>query len=169
LILIFGVFLDVLPMGQRHGIILTGDVPPVWNRLEYLLLPTIVLASLSVAVYSRYLRASMLDVIHQDYVRTAKAKGLSSNRVWFLHAARNALIPVATFLGPQITGLLSGAVLTETIFSWPGLGRTGVTAVIQQDYPVVMGIVIIGAMATILGYVLSDIMYALIDPRIRFD
>ncbi len=169
LILIFSVFLGWLPMGQRHGIILTGAIPPIWNRLEYLIMPTIVLASLSIAVYSRYLRASMLDVIHQDYVRTAKAKGLPPNRVWFLHAARNALIPVATFLGPQITGLLSGAVLTETIFSWPGLGRTGVTAVIQQDYPVVMGIVIIGATATILGYVLSDIMYALIDPRIRFD
>jgi peptide/nickel transport system permease protein len=168
LILIFGVWLDVLPLGQRHGIVLTGGVPPIWERLQYLILPTVVLSSLSVAVYSRYLRASMLDVIHQDYVRTAKSKGLSAAKVWFGHAARNALIPVATFLGPQITGLLGGAVVTETIFSWPGLGRTGVTAVIQQDFPVVMAVVIIGAVATILGYILSDIMYALIDPRIRF-
>lgn len=168
LILIFGVWLDVLPMGQRHGIVLTGGVPPIWERLNHLILPTAVLASLSVAVYSRYLRASMLDVINQDYVRTAKSKGLSPGKVWFGHAARNALIPVATFLGPQITGLLGGAVVTETIFSWPGLGRTGVAAVIQQDYPVVMAVVIIGAIATIFGYILSDIMYALIDPRIRF-
>jgi peptide/nickel transport system permease protein len=115
------------------------------------------------------MRASMLDVMHQDYMRTAQAKGLSGRAVWFVHGARNALIPLATFLGPAITGLLSGAAITETIFSWPGLGRFAVNAVSQQDYPIVMTVVIISALATIFGYVLSDVLYAIIDPRIRFD
>jgi peptide/nickel transport system permease protein len=105
----------------------------------------------------------------QDYMRTATSKGLASRIVWFKHGARNALIPLATFLGPAITGLLAGAAITETIFSWPGLGRFAVEAVKQQDYPVVMAVVIITAIATMLGYILSDIFYALIDPRIRFD
>ena len=134
-----------------------------------MILPTFVLATGAIAVYSRYMRASMLDVMGQDYMRTAEAKGLSGRSVWFRHGARNALIPLATFLGPAITGLLGGAAITETIFSWPGLGRFAVEAVKAQDYPVVMTVVIIGAVATIFGYILSDVLYALIDPRIRFD
>jgi peptide/nickel transport system permease protein len=158
----------ILPMGGRNPPILVGDTPPIWMRLEYLILPTFVLGSGIVAVYSRYLRASMLDVIGQDYVRTAKAKGLSARQVWFKHGARNALIPVATFLGPQITGLLSGAVLTETIFSWPGLGRFTIGSTLSLDYPVVMAVVVLASVATVLGFILSDILYALVDPRIRF-
>jgi peptide/nickel transport system permease protein len=169
LILVFGKYLDLLPMGGRCPVSLTGDCPPVWGRLEYLILPCFVLATGAIAVYSRYMRASMLDVKSQDYIRTAQAKGLTNRNVWFKHGARNALIPLATFLGPAITGLLAGAVITETIFSWPGLGRLGVGAVTSQDYPVVMAVVIIGAVATILGYILSDILYGVIDPRIRFD
>jgi peptide/nickel transport system permease protein len=169
LILVFGAWLKVLPMGSRcDSNILSGGCPPIYQRLNYLILPTFVLATGGIAVYSRYMRATMLDVIHQDYIRTAKAKGLSGRMVWFKHGARNALIPLATFLGPTITGLLGGAVITETIFSWPGLGRLGVGAVLQFDYPVVMAVVIISAIATILGFILSDILYALIDPRIRF-
>lgn len=169
LILVFGRYLNILPMGFRSGISLTGEVPPLYQRIQYLILPTFVLSTGTIAVFSRYMRASMLDVISQDYVRTAQSKGLSARVVWFKHAARNALIPIATFLGPSLTGLLGGAVITETIFSWPGLGRTGVQAVIKQDYPVVMAVVIIAAIGTILGYILSDILYAVIDPRIRFD
>jgi ABC-type dipeptide/oligopeptide/nickel transport system permease component len=114
------------------------------------------------------MRTSMLDVIGQDYIKLAQAKGLRMRAVWFKHAARNAMIPLATFLGPAITGLLGGAAITETMFSWPGLGRLAVQSVVQQDYPVVMAVVIMTAVATILGYLLSDILYALIDPRIRF-
>ncbi len=169
LLLIFGSRLGILPMGGRCPPTLTGGCPPIWGRLEYLILPTFVLATGAIAVYSRYMRASMLDVKSQDYMRTAQAKGLSGRTVWFKHGARNALIPLATFLGPAITGLLSGAAITETIFSWPGLGRLAVGVVNSQDYPVVMAVVIISAVATILGYILSDILYALIDPRIRFD
>ncbi|MBK8025908.1 MAG: ABC transporter permease [Chloroflexi bacterium] len=170
LILIFGSTLGILPMGGRcDSRILTGGCPPLYGRIEYLLLPTFVLATGWIAVLSRYMRASMLDVMTQDYMRTAHSKGLAGRVVWFKHGARNAAIPLATFLGPAITGLLSGAAITETIFSWPGLGRFAVEAVTAQDYPVVMAVVIIGAIATILGYLLSDILYAVIDPRIRFD
>ncbi len=169
LILIFGSWLKLLPMGSRCSALAIGGCPPIWERIDYLILPTFVLATGAIAVYSRYMRASMLDVMSQDYMRTALAKGLSGRTVWFKHGARNALIPLATFLGPAITGLLSGAAITETIFSWPGLGRFAVQAVTQQDYPVVMTVVIIGAVATIFGYILSDVLYAVIDPRIRFD
>lgn len=169
LILIFGSWLHLLPMGSRCSPLAIGGCPPIWARIEYLILPTFVLATGTIAVYSRYMRASMLDVMHQDYVRTAQSKGLSARTVWFKHSARNALIPLATFLGPAVLGLLSGAAVTETIFSWPGLGRFAVTAVTAQDYPVVMTVVIISAVATICGYILSDVLYAVIDPRIRFD
>lgn len=169
LILVFGSWLHLLPMGSRCSALSIGGCPPVWGRIDYLILPTFVLATGAIAIYSRYMRASMLDVMSQDYMRTAEAKGLSRRSVWFRHGARNALIPLATFLGPAITGLLSGAAITEKIFSWPGLGRFAVDAVTAQDYPVVMAVVIIGAVATIFGYILSDILYAVIDPRIRFD
>ena len=168
LILIFGSKLAILPMGGRCETTLTGGCPPLYDRFSYIILPMIVLATGGIAGFSRLMRASMLDVISQDYVRTAAAKGLSQRVVWFKHGARNALIPIATFLGPAITLVLSGAAITETIFSWPGLGRLSVNAVIQRDYPVVMAVTIITAIATILGYLLSDILYAVIDPRIRF-
>ena len=141
----------------------------MWDRLEYLILPTFVIATGEIAGFSRFMRASLLDVSHQDYIRTAKAKGLSNRLVWFKHGTRNALIPIATFLGPAITGILGGAAITETIFAWPGLGRLAVNAVTQQDYPIVMTVVLFAAVATILGYLLSDILYALIDPRIRLN
>ena len=175
LILLFGkvLFPHVTPnpfmLGGQCPPTLLGGCPAIQDRLAYLLLPTFVLSTGAVAVYSRYMRASMLDVMGQDYMRTALSKGLPRLSVWFKHGARNALIPLATFLGPAITGLLSGAVVTETTFSWPGLGRFAVQSVLQQDYPVVMAFVIIGALATIAGYILSDVLYALIDPRIRFD
>ncbi|MBK9751704.1 MAG: ABC transporter permease [Chloroflexi bacterium] len=155
LLLIFGSWLGVLPMGGRTPTTLTGGIPPIWDRWQFLVLPTFILATGTIAIYSRYMRASMLDVMSQDYLRTALSKGLSSRNVWFKHGARNALIPLATFLGPQITGLLSGAAITETIFSWPGLGRFAVQAVIAQDFPIVMTVVIVGAAATIFGYILS--------------
>ncbi len=169
LILIFGAWLKILPMGSRCSPLAVNGCPPIWERINYLILPASVLATGAIAVYSRYMRAAMLDVMSQDYMRTAQSKGLSGRAVWFKHGARNALIPLATFLGPAITGLLSGAAITETVFSWPGLGYFGVQAVNSKDYPVVMAVVIIGALATILGYILSDILYAIIDPRIRFD
>jgi peptide/nickel transport system permease protein len=168
LILIFGAYMRVLPMGGRCPRTTTA-CPPLVNRMNFIVLPALVLTAGQVSKLSRFMRASMLDVIHQEYVRTAKAKGLTSRRVWLTHAARNALIPIATLIGPTITGVLGGAVITETIFSWPGLGRLTFQGVLQQDYPLVMAGVIIAAVGTLLGFILSDILYALIDPRIRFD
>jgi peptide/nickel transport system permease protein len=100
-------------------------------------------------------------------VRTARAKGLGNRRVWFIHALRNALIPIATILGPSITFVISGAVLTETIYAWPGMGRLIIDSVRQQDYPIVMAVVIMFSFASVIGFLLSDIFYALLDPRIR--
>jgi peptide/nickel transport system permease protein len=169
LLLLFGSQLGLLPLGGRCRPTLTDTCPPVHLRLEYLILPTFVLATGIIAGYSRFTRASMLDVVSQDYIRTARAKGLSDRAIWVRHGARNALIPIATFLGPAITFILSGAAITETIFSWPGVGRTVVNAVTSRDFPVVMATVIFTSLATILGYLLSDILYVLIDPRIRLE
>jgi peptide/nickel transport system permease protein len=137
------------------------------DRLKHLLPPALVLATGGIAVISRFQRTEVLEVIHQDYIRTARAKGLGERAVTFLHAGRNALIPIATMLGPQITGLLGGAVITETIWSWPGLGRMFVEANFKRDYPVVLAGFVIGAIAVILGNMLSDVLYAVFDPRIR--
>jgi peptide/nickel transport system permease protein len=177
LILVFSSYFDLFPLSGRcptptpqEILEFGGDVPcpPLWRRLEHLVLPTITLGTVYLAGYSRYMRTSMLDVISQDYIRTARSKGLNSRMIWLKHGARNALIPIATFLGPAITGLLSGAVLTERIFSWPGLGREIISAVLSQDYPLVMAAVIISGVTAIFGYILSDILYAVIDPRIRY-
>jgi peptide/nickel transport system permease protein len=167
--LVFGSRLKVLPIAGRCKTLLTDACPPVYDRLEYLILPTIVLAAGTVAVWSRFVRTSMLDVVNQDYIRTAHAKGLPSRSVWFKHGMRNAMIPVATFLGPSLTFLLNGAVITETIFAWPGVGRLAISSVTGRDYPVVMTVVLYTGIATILGFLISDILYALIDPRIRLD
>ena len=169
LLLIFGSWLNILPLGDRCKTTLDPSCPPVYERLEYLLLPTFVLAAGTVAGYSRYMRASMLDVVHQDYIRTARSGGLQERRVWLRHGLRNAFIPIATFLGPSITFLLIGAAVIENVFSWPGVGRLVVNAASQRDYPIVMIVVTYSAIAAILGYLLSDILYVIIDPRIRFD
>ncbi len=166
LILIFGKWLEVLPMGNQCPLTIQGCVS-FKDRVSHLVLPVFTLGTGWIAVLSRYMRTSTLDVLSQDYIRTAQAKGLPNSQVWFVHATRNALIPIATILGPAIPSLLSGAVITETIFSWPGLGRLSYEAVIQQDYPMVMTVVLLSGIITIVGYLLSDILYALIDPRIR--
>jgi peptide/nickel transport system permease protein len=137
------------------------------DRLKHLLPPALVLATGGIAGISRFLRTEVLEVIHQDYIRTARSKGLTERVVNYVHAGRNALIPIATILGRQITGLLGGAVITETMWSWPGLGRLFVDANFKRDYPVVLAGFVIGAVAVIVGNLLSDILYAVFDPRIR--
>ncbi len=169
LLLFFGVQLGILPLGGRCKTTLDPSCPPMPVRLEYLLLPTVVLAAGPVAGYSRYMRASMLDVVHRDYIRNARSKGMQERAVWMRHGMRNAFIPIATFLGPSITFLLSGAAVIENVFSWPGVGRLVVNAAGQRDYPIVMIVVVYVIIANILGYLLSDILYAAIDPRIRFN
>jgi peptide/nickel transport system permease protein len=168
LILIFGRYLDVLPMNGRCPVSISGECT-LEDRAERLILPVLTLSVGLVAVLSRYMRAATLDVIHQDYVRTAQAKGLHPNTIRWAHVGRNALIPIATFLGPAIPGILGGAVIVEQLFGWQGLGRLALEAVRAQDYPVVMAFTMFGAVSTVFGFLLSDLLYALIDPRIQLD
>jgi peptide/nickel transport system permease protein len=149
---------EYLPPGER-----------LLDRLEHLILPAIALGVGSAAGVARYMRGSMLEVIHQDFIRTARAKGLSERTVIFKHALRNALIPIITLLGLYLPFLLSGAVLVETIFSWPGMGRLIVDAIFQRDYPLVMATSFVIAAIVIFGNLISDVLYAVVDPRIRND
>lgn len=167
LLLFFGSRLGVLPLGGRCTPNLYGVCPPLFERMQYLILPTFVFAAGFIAIFSRYTRTSTLEVLNQDYIRTARAKGLSEATVNFRHAMRNAMIPVATLLGPVVTSLWAGAVVIESVFGWPGVGRIAFTSATQQDFPVVMAITIFAAWGTILGFLLSDILYVFIDPRIR--
>jgi peptide/nickel transport system permease protein len=137
------------------------------DRARHLFLPAIALGIGSAAGVARYMRGAMLEVIHQDFIRTARAKGLSERTVVFKHALRNALIPIITLLGLYLPFLLSGAVLVETIFAWPGMGRTIVEAILARDYPLVMATSFVIAAIVVLGNLLSDVLYAVVDPRIR--
>jgi peptide/nickel transport system permease protein len=166
LILVFSVWLGWLPSGGRQTVTLTMEFD-LWDRIRHMILPVLVLSFGPIAFFSRIMRTETLEVIHTDYIRTAKAKGLAPRNVWFLHALRNALIPLMTVLGPAIVGVLAGAVVTETIFAWPGMGRLTINAVYQQDFPMVLGAGLFFAFLTILGYLLTDIFYALVDPRVR--
>ena len=158
-----------IAMGGMYTITPSGEFKyNLLDRLKHLLPPALVLATGGIAAMSRYMRTEVLEIIHQDYVRTARAKGLSEWVVTIVHTGRNALIPIATILGPQIMGLLGGAVITETIWSWPGLGRMFVEANFKRDYPVVLAGFVIGTIAVIVGNMLSDVLYALFDPRVRF-
>jgi peptide/nickel transport system permease protein len=165
LLYIFSIKLNLFPsfgmqsLGQENN---PADI--AWHMV----LPVASLAIQQIAGWSRYMRASMLEVLQQDYVRTARAKGLSGSRVLFKHALRNALIPVITLLGLTIPSLLAGAAITEVIFSWPGLGYMTVQSVQTNDYPTVLAIVMIGGVMVIMGNLLADILYGLADPRIVY-
>ena len=139
----------------------------IQDRLLHLLLPATALGIGAAAGVARYMRGSMLEVIHQDYIRTARAKGLSERAVIFRHALRNALIPIVTLLGLYLPFLLSGTVLVETIFAWPGMGRLIVDGIFQRDYPLVMATSFVVASMVVLGNLLADVLYAVVDPRIR--
>ncbi len=141
----------------------------VLDTLTHLILPGAVLAAANAGALTRYVRSSMLEVLGQDYVRTARAKGLDEGRVRRRHALRNALIPVVTLAGLQIPVLLAGAVITEQVFEWPGMGRLTIEAINQRDYPVLMGITLIAALLVTVGNLLADVTYLLVDPRIRYD
>jgi peptide/nickel transport system permease protein len=165
LLYIFSIRLNLFPSFGMQSLGHEGDIP---NIAWHMALPVGSLAIQQIAGWSRYMRASMLEVLQQDYVRTAKAKGLSGSRVLFKHALRNALIPVITLLGLSLPGLLGGAAITESIFSWPGLGYLAVQSVTANDFPVVLATVMLGGVMVILGNLLADILYGLVDPRIKY-
>ena len=162
---IFAQQLDLFPLFGKYSFGKEGDL---LDLLWHLFLPALTLVIVGVAGWSRYMRASMLEVLRADYIRTAKAKGLASSRVIFKHGLRNALIPIVTLLGLTIPALLTGAAITETVFSWPGLGFLGVSAVTERDYPVVLAFTMMGGAMVILGNLLADILYAVVDPRIKY-
>jgi peptide/nickel transport system permease protein len=167
LIIVFSTKLDILPAGGMRDLTSHGT-PSITETVQHMIMPVFVLSLGTIAFVSRFMRTELLEVLTQDYIRTARSKGLANNIVWWKHAARNALIPVATFVGPALGTLLSGAVIIEQVFDWPGMGRLVVNAVFQRDYPLVMGSVVVASLLFILGIILSDIFYGLLDPRIRF-
>jgi peptide/nickel transport system permease protein len=144
----------------------TGQI--VMDRIWHLMLPSILLAIQGIAGLSRYTRSSMLEVIRQDYIRTAKAKGIPEDTVYYKHGLRNALLPIITIFGLLIPDLIGGSIIIETVFAWPGIGRLSFQAVLARDYPVVMTILTISAVLTLLGNLIADILYGIADPRIRY-
>ncbi|MCY6369775.1 ABC transporter permease [Clostridium ganghwense] len=183
LIVLFSVKLGILPVAGRIQIgmepqhitglylldsLLTGNMEAFKDALSHIILPAIALASYSTAIITRMTRSTMLEVIRQDYVRTARAKGIFEKTVILSHALRNALIPIITVIGLQLGSLLGGAVLTESVFSWPGVGSYTVDAILKSDYPVVQGSVMMLAIIFVVVNLLVDLLYAQLDPRIKY-
>ena len=169
LMILLGVNLHWLPVSGLKSMGYEGfsAFGKIWDKMNHLILPVTLEAFGGLAGLSRYMRSNMLEVIRQDYITTARAKGLPETKVIYKHALRNALLPVITILGLSIPGLIGGSVIFENIFSIPGMGQLFFQAVMMRDYPVIMGILTIGAVLTLLGNLLADIGYALADPRIR--
>ena len=162
-IYVFSLNLGWLPAGNMYTI---GD-GSLLDYLHHLILPSIVLALVNIAIWSRYMRTATLDVINQDFVKTARAKGVSERRVLMKHVVGNALLPMITLAGMQLPNLLSGALVTETVFTWPGMGRLFLDSLGYNDYPVVMGLLMFSAILVLLGNLIADLVAASIDPRIR--
>jgi peptide/nickel transport system permease protein len=169
LMILFGVNMGILPISGIQSIDISGMGPfeRLLDWIRHLILPVGVSAFGGIAGLSRYSRSGMLEVIRQDYIRTAKAKGLTESKVVFRHAFRNALMPIVTILGLSVPGLIGGGVIFETIFAIPGMGQLFYLSTMSRDYPTIMGILVIGAVLTLLGNLIADISYALVDPRIR--
>jgi peptide/nickel transport system permease protein len=167
--ILFGVKLGWLPISGLVSLdyAMLSVPAKAWDLVSHLLLPVLVEGLTGLAGISRYMRSSMLEVVRQDYVTTARAKGLSERSVIYRHALRNALLPVITILGLSLPSLIGGSVIFETIFAIPGMGRLFYDAVLSRDYPLVMGILIIGAILTLVGNLLADVSYAIADPRLR--
>jgi peptide/nickel transport system permease protein len=165
LILFLSVQLKLLPPGGHYSLEKDAGILTV---LRYSIMPVIVLSLFSMASWMRYMRSGMLEVIHEDYVRTARAKGLAESRVVVRHALKNALIPMVTLIALSIPGLISGAVLTETIFSWPGMGRLIYDSLINNDFNIAMAVFLIFAFLVALFNLAADILYAFIDPRVVY-
>jgi len=183
LMMIFGVYLRWLPIAGRMDItisfhritgfyildsIITGNFAALVSTFRYLILPSVALATIPMATVARVTRSSMLEVLRQDFIRTERAKGLSERVVIYKHAVRNAMIPVVTVIGLNFGLLLAGAILTETVFSWPGIGRYVVSAVRMRDYPAVQGSVMFFALVFVVVNLITDIVYVYIDPRIHY-
>lgn len=167
LILIFSVKLGWLPSSGMIDPRITN--PTIFDYLKHLIIPAFVLGTAGMAGLARYTRGSMLDVLREGYITTARAKGLSERTVIYKHALKNALLPLITIFGMSLPGLFSGAVLVETVCGWPGMGRLAVNAVFSRDYPVMMALVLVFGVLVVIGNLIADVVYAWVDPRIRYD
>ncbi len=165
LIYLFGVNLKWLPIMGMSPIGESGW----WAQLKHMILPVTTFVLVDVGGWMRYQRAGVIEAMHEDYTRTARAKGLPERVVFFRHVWRNALLPIVTFLGLSISSLISGSFLVEFVFAWPGMGRLGVEAALARDYTVVMAVTMLSALLVMIGNLIADVTYALIDPRIRYD
>ncbi len=167
---IFAVFLKQTPLHWGFPLfgMHTGGVDDPLDLLIHMVLPVTALAILQIAIFSRFMRASMLEVLHQDYIRTARAKGLAVERVNYKHALRNAILPIITLVAIAIPQIVNGAIITEGIFSWPGTGQLAFQAVVDRDYPVILGVVMLVAAGTVFFNLIADVLYAVADPRIRY-
>lgn len=170
LILLFSVSFQAwglpwLPSGGATAPFSGGDL---LDRLVHLIMPATVLSFFYVAVWSRFTRSSTLEVLAQDYVRTARAKGMPERRVVYLHAIRNAVIPLVTLVGLELPGLVGGGAIVEIVFAWPGIGRLALERALQYDYTMVLGLTTFAAILVVVGNLLADVLYALLDPRIRY-
>lgn len=165
LMYLFAVKLRWLPTVGMYSVGREGEF---WDGLRHMIMPVFVLAFTEVAALSRYVRSSLLEVLQQDYIRAARAKGLPERVVVYRHALRNALIPVITQMGLSLAGLVGGALVVERLFAWPGMGRLTVDAVFQQDYPVIMGANILFSLLIVMGNLAADVAYAVVDPRVKF-
>ena len=167
--IVFGVTLGLLPISGIQSIDVSGMsfLERAMDQARHLILPVLLSAFGGIAGFSRYSRSSMLEVIRQDYIRTARAKGLKESEIIITHALRNALMPIVTILGLAVPGLIGGSVIFESIFAIPGMGQLFWMSTMSRDYPTIMGILVIGAILTLIGNLIADISYALVDPRIR--
>jgi peptide/nickel transport system permease protein len=165
-IFLFSLKIHLFPTG---GTDTYGEVTGPFSHLQHLILPAMVLGLTEVASFMRYARSSFLDVIHQEYVTVARSKGLGEPMILLRHALRNALIPLITIIGLEAPGVIGGAIIIEAIFAWPGMGTYGLAAVNSRDYPVIMGVNFVLAVAVLLANLITDIGYAVADPRIRYD
>lgn len=165
LIMFFSVKLGWFPTGGTQ----TLNAPfSIWDRLHHLVLPAFVLATADMAGLTRFTRTSMLEVVKQDYMRTARAKGFKSTKVIYKHGLRNGLIPVITIFGLMLPGFIGGSVIVESVFGWPGIGKLFIDSAFQRDYPVIMALTVISAVFVVIGNLLADILYAIFDPRIEY-
>jgi peptide/nickel transport system permease protein len=164
LILIFAVKFPIFPPEGPQG----EGVAVLFTNFNALVLPIISLTLITIALFSRYMRSSVLDNLTEDYVRTAKAKGASERRILIRHVLRNSLIPIATLLGLLLPAVFAGALITESVFNYPGMGYLFYQSALNQDYPVLLGITFVVAIATVVGSFLADIAYAVLDPRVRY-
>jgi peptide/nickel transport system permease protein len=158
----------IFSLGRTHPELAGKEMSSIMDGLRHVALPALVLTYFNMAAWVRYTRASMLEVLRQDYMRTARAKGLKERVVILKHGLRNALIPLITILAFSIPGLFAGAIITETIFSWPGMGRMNIDAISNVDWPVVQGLLVIEAFLVIFSNLLADVLYAVVDPRIQY-